>query len=157
MRRQQHYFQQYPGDPAPITVTIQRRLRFSEVDALGIAWHGRYLQFFEDAHTELMHKTGLTYDHYFKHDVAAPIVQAHVDYFAPLLLDEQFAVKATFFWCEGARLNVEYSVTKPNGELAATGFTVQMFYDIKTRKPCLLIPDIFQECLEQWKKGAFYD
>ncbi|MDD4098267.1 MAG: acyl-CoA thioesterase [Lentisphaeria bacterium] len=157
MRRQKHYFHTHPGDPAPITATVQRRLRFSEVDALAIAWHGRFLQFFEDAHTELMHKTGLTYQNYFQHDVGAPIVQAHVDYFSPLLLDEVFTVQATLFWCEGARLNVEYRVTKADGDVAATGFTVQMFYDLNTKQPCLLIPDLFQECLDQWRKGAFHD
>ena len=58
-----------PGDPAPVAVEVKRKLRFSEVDALAIAWHGRYLQFFEDAHTELMRKVGLTYENYGKSDI----------------------------------------------------------------------------------------
>ena len=51
MRRKLRYFEDEEGAPAPVGIQIRRRIRFSEVDALGIAWHGRYPVFFEEAQT----------------------------------------------------------------------------------------------------------
>ena len=97
MRRSKSYFKTEPGAPAPLSVTIRRHLAFSEVDAMAVAWHGNYLRFFEAAHTELMQKIGLGFAVYAKYDLAAPVVQSHVDYFAPLMLDEEFTVRAELF------------------------------------------------------------
>lgn len=153
MRRKKHYFESFPGEPEPLCVTVFRRLRFSEVDALAIAWHGRYLEFFEEAHTELMRKAGLTYREYRKYDLGAPMVQSHVDYFQPLELDEEFTVEAKLFWSDGARLNVEYNVRKADGALAASGFTVQMFVNWQTREPYVVEPEIFTACKRRWREG----
>ena len=157
MRRRQHYFSHEPGTPAPLELTIGRTLRFSEVDALAIAWHGNYLRFFEDAHTELMRRIGLSYDRYFAARLGAPVAQAHVDYHAPLELDEQFSVTARIFWNDGARLNVEYEIRKADGRLAATGYTVQMFVELATRQPCLAPPPLLAECQRRWRNGDFAD
>ena len=46
MRRRQHFFIHEADTPEPLELTIHRTLRFSEVDALAIAWHGNYLRFF---------------------------------------------------------------------------------------------------------------
>ena len=157
MRRKQHYFTWEPDTPPPLELTITRTLRFSEVDALAIAWHGNYLRFFEDAHTELMRRIGLGYDRYFAANLGAPIAQAHVDYHAPLRLDESFTVTARLFWNDGARLNVEYEIHNAVDALVATGYTVQMFVELDTRQPCLAPPPLLQECQQRWQKGDFAD
>ncbi|MPN34791.1 1,4-dihydroxy-2-naphthoyl-CoA hydrolase [bioreactor metagenome] len=154
MRRKKHYFETRPGDPEPLRVTIARTVHFSEVDALAIAWHGRYLEFFEEAHTELMRRAGLTYQQYRQYDLGAPMVQSHVDYFRPLELDERFTVEASLVWCDGARLNVEYRIDKADGTPAATGFTVQMFVDWRSREPYMVEPEIFLECKRRWREGV---
>ena len=48
MGYQKVYFKRNPQDPAPLVVGIDRRVRFEEVDALGMVWHGRYPSYFED-------------------------------------------------------------------------------------------------------------
>ena len=153
MRRKKEYFEQFPGEPAPLSVTVSHRVRFSEVDAMAIVWHGRYLEFFEKAHTELMRRAGLEYPAYRERNLAAPVVQSHVDYFRPLRLDEVIAIEARLFWCEGARLNVAYRITGADGATAASGFTVQMFVDGATRAPCMVEPDLIAEVKERWRKG----
>ncbi len=155
MRRKHHYFGWERGTPPPLEPTVTRTLRFSEVDALAIAWHGNYLRFFEDAHTELMRAIGLDYKQYFEQGLGAPIAQAHVDYHCPLRLDESFTVTARLFWNEGARLNVEYEIHTADGMLAATGYTVQMFVELATRQPCLTIPPLLAECQRRWREQEF--
>ncbi len=156
MRRRQSYFTEEEGVPEQVSVTIRRRLRFSEVDALGIAWHGRYPAFFEEAHTELGHKVGLTYAAFRKAGVAAPVVQFHVDYFKPLRLDEMFSVTASLHWSDGARLNTEYRIENETGETAGTGYTVQMFTDLRTGEPLFCPPDLWERCRRSWREGAFH-
>ncbi len=153
MRRKKRYFPSYPGDPSPISIVVKHRLTFSEVDALAIAWHGHYPRFFELAHTELMRKVGLTYEAYKQHDVGAPIVQCHVDYFAPLLLDEEFSIRAELHWSDGARLNVSYTVQGADGRIAGTGYTVQMFFNVYTHEPYILPPPLVALIWQRWQNG----
>ena len=156
-RRRKTYFQSQPGEPEPLVWEISHRLLFSEVDALAIGWHGRFPQFFEMCHTELMRRIGLDYETYKKNNVGAPIVQFHADYFLPLELDEIFTVRAELVWSDGARLNVNYEIIKENGELSATGYTVQMLFDPFTHTPYITTPPFFQEVLDRWQNGELYD
>ena len=157
MRRTKKTFITTPGDPAPLTLEVKHRLAFSEVDALAIGWHGHFPRFFEMAHTALMRKIGLTYEAYRKNQVGAPIVQLHTDYYAPLVLDELFTIRAEFVWSGGARINVNYEIIKENGELAATGYTVQMLFDPFTHTPYITTPPFFQEVLDKWQNGELHD
>ena len=154
MRRNKSYFKTDPGAPAPLAVTVRRRLAFSEVDAMAVAWHGNYLRFFEAAHTELMQKIGLGFAVYAKYDIAAPVVQSHVDYFAPLMLDEEFTVRAELFWNDGARLDTAYTITGSDGTLRATGFTVQMFWGLKSREVLIFPPEPVAAMRERWCAGT---
>lgn len=155
-RRRKHYFATEPGAPAPVSAEVTRRLAFSEVDSMAIAWHGNYLRFFEAAHTELMQKIGLGFKAYADAGIGAPMVQSHVDYHSPLLLDELFTVRAELFWNEGARLDIAYTVTGSDGRICATGFTVQMFCDLVSREPCLFPPPLAAVMQERWKNGEFH-
>ena len=152
-RRRKTYFQSLPGEPKPLAWEIRHRLLFSEVDALAIGWHGRFPQFFEMCHTELMRIIGLDYETYKKNNIGAPIVQFHADYFLPLELDEIFTVRAELVWSDGARLNVNYEIIKENGTLAATGYTVQMFFDVYSHEPYLTTPDCVQNVWDNWREG----
>ena len=157
MRRRKSYFTAQPGDPAPVKTVVRRRLAFSEVDAMAVAWHGNYPRFFEAAHSELMQKIGLGFAVYARYGIAAPIVQFHVDYFSALVLDEEFIVSAELYWNDGARLDTAYTVTAEDGRLCAAGYTVQMFCDLKTREPHMFPPPLVAAMRERWQKGEFHD
>ena len=157
MRRKKHYFEQTPEMPLPITVTVNRRLRFSDADPLGIAWHGRYPQFFEEAQTELGHKCGLTYAAYRQAGIAAPVAQIHIDYFQELHLDDLFSIKASLIWDPGARLNTEYEIIRDDGTLICTGYTIQLFVELGSRRPLFLNPPLWDTCRTRWKNGEFHD
>jgi len=157
MRRRKSYFTTPEGMPAPLTVTVRRRTAFSEVDAMAVAWHGNYLRFFEAAHSELMQRIGLGFSVYAAHGIAAPVVQSHVDYYSPLLLDEEFTVRAELFWNDGARLDTAYTVCGPDGTLRATGYTVQMFCGLENREALIFPPDPVMKMRERWLNGELHD
>jgi acyl-CoA thioester hydrolase len=155
MRRKKTYFQRLEDSPPPLVYTFERRIRFGEVDAMAVTWHGHYAALFEEASTELRRHCGLTYEAFWAAGVRAPVVQLHVDYHQPLLLDELVTVKASMIWTEAARLNIEYEVVKADGALAATGYTVQLFSEAESGEPCFTLPPLLEECQTKWRNGEF--
>lgn len=154
-RKQGGYFKAEPGAPDAVSLWVKHRVRFSEVDAMAIAWHGRYLQYFELASEELARSVGLSYEDYFAADLRAPLVQVHVDYHRPVTLGEEIAIQARLVWTDAARLNIEYTIQTEGGETAATGFTVQMFTDATGGAPCFVVPPLLARCRERWRQGEF--
>ena len=155
MRRTKKYFKREAGVPAPLVYSFQRRARFGEVDAMAVMWHGHYAALFEEASTELRRMSGLGYDDFFTAGIYAPIVQFHVDYYSSLLLDELFTVKATMLWTEAARINIEYTITKEDGTLGATGYTTQLFSSAETAEPCFTLPPLLEKQQQRWRDGEF--
>lgn len=153
-KRRQDYFKQEAGAPSPLACTVEHRVLFGEVDAMAITWHGNYARLFEMASTELRRHIGLSYEDFFVAKLRAPIVQLHVDYHQPLLLDETAQIQAKMVWNDAARLNIEYTVFKADGSVAATGYTVQLFTD-EAGTPCWLMPDMLARTQRRWKAGEF--
>ncbi|MGM0644176.1 MAG: acyl-CoA thioesterase [Thermodesulfobacteriota bacterium] len=153
-RRQKVYFQRVEG-PDPISAAVEKRISFSETDAMAIVWHGRYPCLFEMACEKLARSVGLSYKTYFEHNLRAPIVQMHIDYYAPLELETVIEIRASLIWTEAARLNTEYRILKENSITAATGYTVQMFTDASTGSPFLMDPPLFKRVREKWRNGDF--
>jgi len=154
-RKKKGYFKCHDGAPNPIGVSVKRRVAFCEADVMGMAWYGRYPAFFEMASAELGKRCGLSYDAFRRENLRAPIVQFHVDHYSPLFLDEEFEVTAMLVWDEGARLNMEYVISKTGGEVAATGYTVQMFTEGESGKPCMISSELLDVCRKRWKAGEF--
>ena len=75
--------------------------------------------------------------------------------FQSLELDELFTIKASMLWTEAARINIEYEITKEDGSLAATGYTVQLFSSATTGEPCFALPPLLEKQQERWKAGEF--
>ncbi len=154
-RRKTTYFERMPGAPDPIVVETRHRVRFNEADPMAIAWHGRYPLFFEEASEELGRLCGLSYRDFFEAGLRAPIVDLHIDYHQPLFLDEEFTVRASLIWHDGARLNTEFHLVKQDGSIATSGYTVQLFTDHRTGAPCIVSPGILERLRKRWRAGEF--
>jgi acyl-CoA thioester hydrolase len=153
--KKEGYFEKLSGAPDPISFEIKRRVSFNEVDIMGIVWYGQYAIYFEQAQTELGRRCGLSFNDFYISNLRAPIVKFHIDYCQPLYLDEEFTVKASYIWSEGAKLYIEYAVIKKDGSISARGYTIQMFTDGKTNQPYIVSPEILEKLRKGWKKGNF--
>jgi len=149
------FFDREPGAPEPLRLRIKRRVRFSEVDPMGIVWFGRYATYFEEASTELGKLCGLSFPDFIKAKLRVPIVQHHVDYIHPLHLDEEFTIACSLIWNEGARLNTEYELFKNDGSIAVRGYTVQLFTSADDHLPCIVTPPLLAQCRQRWLAGEF--
>ena len=153
-RSKGHYFHEAPDSPSALVASIRLRVTFSDVDAMAVVWHGRYSQYCEEAYAELTRRCGISYHDFFKAELRAPVVQFHSDYFQSLILEEEFTVTARLVWCEGARMNVEYLLTRTGGVIAATGYTVQLFTD-SSGAQLLTVPPLIEILRKRWQRGEF--
>ncbi len=148
------YFPTQKGAPLPLRATVERQVRFEEVDPLAIVWHGRYPGYFEDARVALGEKYGIGYMECYENGVLTPIKKMHLDYIRPLRYMEKFTIEGTLHWSEAARLNFEFILRNSQGEVTTTGYTVQMMLDCQ-QTIMLIPPPFFRSFLERWKEGAF--
>jgi acyl-CoA thioester hydrolase len=155
MREKKEYFKKVAGDPDPLSFMMKRRASFNEVDVMGIVWYGRYAIYFEEAQRELNRRCGLTYQDYFSAGLAAPIVAFHVDYQQPLYLDEEFTVKASLVYSEGAKINIEYEIIKEDGSIATRGYTIQVLLEAEAKQACMITPELIERFRKRWRDGEF--
>lgn len=151
-RIQKAAFPEEPGAPPPLIATAARRVRFEEVDPLGIVWHGRYPSYFEDARAAFGERYGLSYTDMRRERFMAPIVQMHLDYHAPLFFPDDFTITARLHWTDAVRLNFSYTITTASGAIAATGHTVQLILDFD-RQLLLVRPDYLEAFCRRWRAG----
>ncbi|HBA88211.1 MAG TPA: acyl-CoA thioesterase [Geobacter sp.] len=147
------YFPVQEGAPPPLRVTVERNVRFEEVDPLNIVWHGRYPSFFEDARVAFGDRFGLGYLDFYGQGILTPIKKMHIDYLRPLRFPEPFTVEGILHWSPAARLNFELVIRNAAGEVTTTGYTVQMMLDLK-QEIMLIPPPFVQEFLQRWQDGG---
>jgi acyl-CoA thioester hydrolase len=146
------YFPAQQGAPPPLRVSVERQVRFEEVDPLNIVWHGRYPSFFEDARVAFGEKYGIGYLECYDRGIITPIKKMHVDYFRPLRFLERFQIEGILHWSQAARLNFEFILRNQAGEVTTTGYTVQMMLD-REQNIMLIPPPFVRDFLQRWQEG----
>jgi acyl-CoA thioester hydrolase len=151
---QKPYFPVVKDSPPPLTIKVERKVRFEEIDPLGIVWHGRYASFFEDARTAAGEKYGFGYPEFERNGIRAPVRILHTDFLLPLRYNETFVIEGLLHWTESVRMNIEYRIWNAAGQLATSGYTVQVLLD-KEDNLLLIPPPFFREFREKWRSGGF--
>jgi len=131
--------------------TTSLLVRFNEVDALRIVWHGHYVNYFEEARRAFGRRYGVDYAAFMDNAVAAPVVQLAVDYYRPARLTDTLEVTARLFKTEAAKLFFKYEIRR-RGEsaLLAAGSTVQVFTTL-SGELLLTWPPFVLERLNEWE------
>ena len=146
------YFRPQEGAPQPLRCTVERTVRFEEVDPLNIVWHGRYPSYFEDGRVLLGEKYGLGYLDLYQQGIVSPIKQMHVDYQLPLRFGEPFTIEAILHWSDAVRLNHEFILRNSDGEVTTTGYTVQLMMD-KEDNVLMVPPSFYADFRQRWLAG----
>ncbi len=147
------YFKTEPDAPAPLRAVVQRTVRFEEVDAMNIVWHGRYASYFEDARVALGDSVGLGYLDYYDNGVLTPIKKLQVDYIKPLRYGERFSIEAIMRWTEAARINMEFVLRNEEEEVVTTGYSIQLMLD-REGELFLGPPPCHLALRERWRAGG---
>jgi acyl-CoA thioester hydrolase len=115
---------------------IQVRVLYGDTDAMGQAYHGNYLRWFEAGRAEWFRMSGMSYRELEGKGVFLPVVEAHCSYRKPAFYDDLLTVSSSFTFAGPARLRFDYEITR-DGDVLATGYTVHacVTKDRKVVKP----------------------
>jgi acyl-CoA thioester hydrolase len=104
------------------------RIRYAEVDRMGVAYHSRYFEWFESARTELLRAMGVAYTEIEASGVAMPVVEAFCRYRKPVLYDEIVHIKTRIDSCSRSTLKLYYILTGEGEDgIRAEGYTLHCF------------------------------
>ena len=148
-----NYFKAGKNDPAPLSVTVERQIRFEEVDMLRIAWHGHFISYFEDARVAVGEKYGIGYMDLYEQGILAPVKTAHADYIHPLRFMEKVTIEGQLHYSEASRINYQFIIRNSENILAARGYTIQMMVNTDY-KLYLTQPAYYKAFCERWKAGT---
>ena len=131
----------------PLISLLEHKIKFNEVDALGIVWHGHYIRFFEDGREAFGELHGLAYMDIYRKGFVAPVVNIHCDYKKPLEYGDIAIIETKFIDSPAAKIIFEYKITTAGKGLIAEGKSVQVFLDNANRQLQLTAPEFFTD----WK------
>ncbi len=114
-----------PDTPRPFQVELD--VRFPEVDAYRVVWHGNYVLYCEVARNALCAAAGLTPAEALARGWRVPITRFDVKVRRPARLDDRLEVSCTLRSPVTAKLEMDYEVRRlPDRLLLATAFTQQV-------------------------------
>lgn len=112
----------------PLPEVLRVRVAFADTDAMGVAWHGNYLRWFEMARTELMRPTELPYPALVGRGIHLPVIEALVRYRKPARYDDLLKVRVGLVRARGVRLRIDYRI-ECGATLIVDGHTEHAFTD----------------------------
>ena len=133
-----------------LEASVDLEVRFSEVDSMGVVWHGRYLDYFESGRVALGRRYEIDYHTIVREGYVAPLVHAELDYLRPARFGETLTVRARLHDEAGARITMTYRITAGDGEVVAEGLTAQAFTDLRGEL-MLTRPDFYDRWLARWE------
>ena len=90
--------------------SLRFRIRFSEIDAMRVVWHGAYAKYFEDAREQFGKDFGLDYLMIERNGFYAPIVDLSFQYKQPLRYGMEPEIVITYRPTEAAKIVFDYEI-----------------------------------------------
>ena len=136
---------------ATLTASKEFEIRFSEVDAMSIVWHGSYALYFEDAREAFGSKYGLEYMTIANNGCFAPLVDLTFQYLRPIPYGMKCRIDITYEPTEAAKIIFSYKIyNAANGDLMAKGRSIQVFID-KENRLMWYRPDFYVIWQNRWE------
>ncbi|MBX3021332.1 MAG: acyl-CoA thioesterase [Bdellovibrionales bacterium] len=104
--------------------SYERRVAFSDTDAMGVTHHANYVRYFEEARVAWMRSKDLSRIHYPKADHVLAVLRFQVWHMKPCTFDDLLVVQLQVRR-EGAKIHFQYAVLK-NGERIAEAETLHI-------------------------------
>lgn len=99
------------------------RVRYCETDRMGVAHHGSYIAWFEEARTEWLRARGASYRAWEEAGVFLQVVEVSVRYLKPTTFDDELELRTRVVERGRASIAFEYEVWLRGEVLAAVGRT----------------------------------
>ncbi len=118
--------------PDPLQHDTHLRVRYGEVDRMGVVYHSHYLVYFELGRTELLRSLGATYREVEESGTLLVVAETGLKFLRPARYDDELTVRTRLVSVRGVRMRFEYEVLRGDERLTA-GFTVLASCDLEGR------------------------
>ena len=125
----------------PFTFSARTRVGFSDTDAQGIVYYGRYNPYFDLARVEYLRALGLLH----RHAGGDFVMRANdVEYFAPARFDDELEIYARVSRIGRTSVTFEFAAYKiPEDTLLVTAHQTLVYVDLEERN-ALPVPDDYR-------------
>ncbi|MEW5946444.1 MAG: thioesterase family protein [bacterium] len=135
--------------------TMEKRVRYSETDAVGIANNLSFFRYFEIGRTEYWRSMDAILPEIERKTLGIVMVHQECDYRLPAYPDELLEVGVRTASVGETSIVTEYRLhRKETNEVIAEGNTVHVTMDAQTRKP-VPVPDPIREKLSRFENKSF--
>jgi acyl-CoA thioester hydrolase len=126
---------------APFKMSARTRVGFSDTDAQGIVYYGRYNPYFDLARVEYLRAIGQLH----RESGGAFVMRANdVEYFAPARFDDELEIYARVSRIGRTSITFQFAAYKmPEDTLMVTAHQTLVYVDLEERK-ALLVPDDYR-------------
>ena len=108
------------------------QVRFNEVDAYGVVWHGHYIGWFEAGRNELTDRFQMGPLQLKDKNLLAPVVEVSCQHKLPATYGDSLIVQTTMERTEVAKLIFHYRILhRESGKVLATGSSTHVLTDLK--------------------------
>jgi len=108
-------------------IEFEERVRYSEIDRMGVAHNKNYFEWFEIGRTEYCHKKNIPYKSIEDQGYYLVVAEAFCRYKRPLRYDETFLIRVFLKEISPKKVVFSYElVTKKDKKTIATGYTVHI-------------------------------
>ncbi len=132
-----------------MSLVVQKtiNIRFSEVDSMGVVWHGSYVKFLEDGRECFGDRFGLGYLDVAAKGLFIPIVDMKLSYKKSAKYGDKLVIETKFISSLAAKLVFEYTIYREaDMAVLVKAQTTQVFTD-KEGQLLLCCPDFYND----WK------
>ena len=104
------------------------RVRYGETDKMGVAYYGRYMDWFEMGRSDFCRANGKSFSLWENEGVLLPVVEAHCRYKSSLYYDEEIDIETTI--TKLTKVSIVFTCRifhADSGKIAAEGYTKHAF------------------------------
>ncbi len=131
------------------------RVRFNEIDAYRVAWHGHYVAWLEIGRNELAGQFGLDADQLAATGYLGPVVALELKYLRPARFNDEITVRTTLHRTDTPTLEFHAIIVGADGLPCARGKTIHALTDLDGVTQYRL-PSVIAERVERmlaWAEG----
>jgi len=130
------------------------KVRFSEVDSMGVVWHGNYVKYLEDGREAFGSEYGLSYTDVYEKGLMTPIVKLDVDYKGMIKYGDEILIVTEFVPTVAAKVIFKYKIyNAKDNKLVLTATTIQVFIDLEGQLQ-LTNPEFFANWKDSLKNNS---
>ena len=126
-------------------IEIKERVRYSEIDRMGVAHNKNYLEWFEIGRTEFCRRKNIPYKEIETQGYFLVVVEAFCKYKRPLKYDDEFFIRVFLDKISAKKVVFAYElVTEKKKKVIASGYTIHIVTNSDT-EVCSLPLEIIEK------------